>query len=110
MQAGLAKATSNVAEGLKSSLEHASSVKAISRSSSAGTKEFLAALHSTAHGDFEGAKEQVGYLSGHDPHLICSQEPVLRQGRSYTAMARKALKLIPYIPYPLCGIFIQSES
>ena len=52
-----------MAEGMKSALESTSSMKsAISRSSSAGAKDLLAALQSTANGDLEDATEQARTL------------------------------------------------
>lgn len=60
LHSGLLRASSGVAEGMRSAIERTSSMKsAISRSSSAGAKDLLAALQSTANGDLEEATEQA---------------------------------------------------
>ena len=60
LQSGLLRASSGITESMKSAVERTTSIKtAISKQTSASTKDFLAALQSTANGDLEEASVQV---------------------------------------------------
>lgn len=60
MQSGLLRASSGLAEGMRSAIERTTSMKStISRNSSAGAREILAALQDTANGDLGEASEKV---------------------------------------------------